>query len=398
MTPFNLSCRQRGFTEPLDISLELDGQRIKGAEIRHGAVHRGIEAMARGRDPFQVLALAERVCGSCSLSNAVAFVRAMETLSSIVVPRRASYLRTLFLELERMASHFLWLASTCRVAGQSSLAMSALSLREEVLNLLERLSGRRSNWGVVTFGGVRCDIDAQGAAAIGAMISFYRRELPPFQEAFRNGTLLRARMEGIGLLPKETALLYGSVGPVARGSGLAVDLRWSSPYEAYGELEGQAVLGGIDGRPPRGDVFDRLLVRVGEIGQSLDLVQALLEGLPEGAIRTNRKRGRLHTLLKQAEGAALSLVEGPRGETLHRLVLRRGEGGLSSWRIRSATYANASLWPLLLKGALLDDALLILSSTDPCMACTERLIETPFSAETKALGRPEVPEAAGESR
>ncbi len=373
MDVLTLPLNPSGSLEPLAITVSLDGDRIVDARIRHGALHRGIEEMALHWNLFQVLPLAERICGFCSLSNALTFARAVETIAGIVVPPRARYLRTLFLELERISSHFLWLATACHIAGHEALMMAVLSLRERVLDMLEGLTGKRSNCGVAAFGGTRVNLDDADIKALEEMIAFYRRELPPLQEVLVEGPLLRFRLQGVGVLPKEVAVRHGVVGPVARASGLYVDLRWSSPYEAYGDFDVQPrQVSDLMGRS-RGDAFDRMVLRIMELRQSLEIIETLLQGIPGGNVLAVKKDRRLAALLRDAEGRALVSVEGPRGESLQRVTLCRGKIALSSWTLRSATYVNASSWPLLLRGEELSDVALIINSTDPCIACTERL-------------------------
>lgn len=218
-----------GLKEPITTWLEVDGERIVDIKVRPGAIHRGIEFMARERNPIQVIYLAERICGICSFAHIESFVRAVEDAASISVPKRAQYIRTIMLELERVHSHILWAGVACYTFGYDSAFNLGLLLREKVMDVLEAVSGNRVNYGVGTIGGVRRDITPEAAAALEDMLSYYRREFAAFYEVATEDPITKARMRHVGTLPPEDAVRYCAVGPTARASGLRVDLRWSSP-------------------------------------------------------------------------------------------------------------------------------------------------------------------------
>ena len=147
-----------GLKEPITAWLDVDGERIVDATIRPGAIHRGIEFMARERNPIQVIYLAERICGICSFTHIVAFVRAVEDAAKIPVPPRAQYIRSLVLELERVHSHILWAGVACYTLGFDSAFHLGMQLREKVMDVLEAFTGNRVNYGIGTVGGVRRDV------------------------------------------------------------------------------------------------------------------------------------------------------------------------------------------------------------------------------------------------
>ncbi|MBL3593773.1 MAG: nickel-dependent hydrogenase large subunit [Synergistaceae bacterium] len=363
-----------GRTESFALAVRLVRGRIGSVRFHLGSLHRDVETLAMGGDSFQALPLAERLCGSCSFANALAYVRALEDASGFDVPRRARYVRSLFQELERLSSHLLWLATAFHGEGQEALLAATLALREPILDVQEKLTGKRSVSAVVAIGGVRVDLSRQGLETLQSMLAVTRRELRPFRDALLRGGLLRCRMEHRGFLPKAEAVRHGAVGPVAKASGLPVDRRSHSPYEAYGELDFLPLILERGSGEAGGDVFDRLLMRVMELSQSLDLIEKIVEGLPEGPLLAVPKRRNLVGALKEADGRGLGAVEGPRGEVIHAVTLHAGQTALSSWSVTSATRRNLSLLPRLLKGALLDDAMAIVNSLDPCLACVECLL------------------------
>lgn len=365
-----------GLKEPITAWLDVDGERIVDATIRPGAIHRGIEFMARERNPIQVIYLSERICGICSFTHIVAFVRAVEDAAKIPVPPRAQYIRSLVLELERVHSHILWAGVACYTLGFDSAFHLGMQLREKVMDVLEAFTGNRVNYGIGTVGGVRRDVTPAVDRAVQEMLSFYRREFRVFYDIVTEDVVARARMRDVGILTPEEAVRYCTLGPTLRGSGHRVDVRWNSPYEAYQDLVVQPVVPQDTLGEVHGDVFDRFLVRVHEVYQSLEILETLLAGLPEGALMWEPKLVKLLAYLKQADGTGWGCIEGPRGDDTHVVRLKAGEENVTWWKVRAPTYANAVAWPLMFRNQDLADASLIINSVDPCISCMERTLAT----------------------
>lgn len=363
-----------GLKEPVWVHLELDGERVVGARVRSGHVHRGIEFMGRERNLVQIIYLAERICGICSFTHVAAFLQAVEAAAGIDVPRRARFIRTIVLELERIHSHLLWAGVAAYTMGFDSLFHLGMELREKVQDVLEALTGNRVNYGVGQIGGVRRDVTPAVARAIREMVDYYRLEFPAFEEIFLEDPSVKARMRGVGTLPREDAIRLCAVGPTARASGVRVDERWGNPYEAYAEVEVRPIVPQDFGEEAVGDVFDRLLVRLKEVWQSMEIIQRCLEGLPEGPILFEPKIARLLTYLKKAEGEGLGVVEGPRGNDTHYVKLVGGREEPSSWKVRAPTYANAMSWPVMFRDQEIADVPLIVNSIDPCISCMDRML------------------------
>ncbi len=365
-----------GLKEPITAWLDLDGEKIVGASVRPGAIHRGIEFMARERNPIQVIYLAERICGICSFSHIVSFVRAVEDAAGIGVPPRGQYIRALVLELERLHSHMLWAGVACYSIGFDSAFNLGMVLREKVMDVLETLSGNRVNYGVGTIGGVRWDITPEVAKAVREMVRYYRAEFYPFYEIVTEDPIAQARMRNVGVLSCEDAIRYGAVGPTARASGVRCDLRHSSPYEAYGDFDVTPVVPQDYYGKAYGDVFDRFLVRVHEVYQSLDIIDKVMAGLPEGDIVWEKNTTKVLQSLKKAEGTGWSSIEAPRGDDTHVVHLESGDENVTWWKVRAPTYANAVSWPVMFRENELADAPLIINSIDPCISCMERILTT----------------------
>jgi membrane-bound hydrogenase subunit alpha len=369
-----------GLKEPITAWLDVDGERIKNATIRPGAIHRGIEFMARERNPIQVIYLAERICGICSFSHIVAFTRAVEDATGIDVPARAQYIRTIVLELERIHSHILWAGVACYTFGYDSAFNLGMILREKVMDVLEALTGNRVNYGTGTIGGVRRDITPAVEKALQDMLTFYRNEFGIFYNVVTDDPIAKARMRDVGILSREDAIAHCALGPTARGSGLRVDLRWSSPYEAYCDMDVKPVVPQDYTGEVRGDVFDRFLVRVLEVYQSLDIIENALAGLPKGDLMWEPKLTKLLGFLKQADGIGLSSIEAPRGDDTHVIRLTGGQENVTWWKVRAPTYSNAVSWPIMFRENELADSPLIINSIDPCISCMERMVVTDRSS------------------
>jgi len=187
-------------------------------------------------------------------------------------------------------------------------------------------------------------------------------------------------MRDVGVLTGEDAVTHCALGPTARGSGLRVDLRWSSPYEAYCDMDVKPVVPQDYTGEVRGDVFDRFLVRVLEVYQSLEIIENALNGLPTGDLMWEPKLTKLLSFLKQADGTGLSSIEAPRGDDTHAIRLTGGEDNVTWWKVRAPTYSNAVSWPIMFRNNELADSPLIINSIDPCISCMERMVVTDRSS------------------
>ncbi|RPJ00865.1 MAG: NADH dehydrogenase subunit, partial [Chloroflexi bacterium] len=211
--------------EPGHFEFSVDGEIVTGASLRLGYVHRGIEKGVEARTWIQGQYLVERVCGICSHVHATAYTLAVEKLAGAEAPPRAQVIRELVAELERIHSHLLWLGVAAHEAGFDMLFMHSWRDRETVMNLLEGITGNRVNYSANILGGVKCDIDADQAAAIRTGLDYLEERTRRYLEVVSEDAMFLRRTRGIGVMSKEAAESMGVVGPTARASGVARDVR-----------------------------------------------------------------------------------------------------------------------------------------------------------------------------
>jgi Ni,Fe-hydrogenase III large subunit/Ni,Fe-hydrogenase III component G len=347
--------------EPVHWRLFVEGEKIVGCDVRNFYNHRGIEKLGDSVMTYnEIPHLAERICGICGFIHSTCYCQAVEKAAGLEVPRRARYIRTLMLELERIHSHLLWLGIAGHILGFDTVLMQTWRIREPVMWMCEEISGNRKTYGMNTVGGLRRDFPDHLKPKIMEILAKVEKESIEVRDAIVGDTTLLARMKGVGVLTNEWAKKICTVGPPARASGVPIDARIDHPYAAYAEL------------PPRiatqeaGDTWARVLVRVDELLESIRLVRMALQAMPSGPICAEVKEeippGRI----------GVSVVEAPRGEAIH-FVLTGGENRPYRWRVRAPTYPNLQALPAMIENETIADVPITLGSLDPCFSCTERL-------------------------
>ncbi len=345
--------------EPIHARIYVEGEEIVDSEVFVGYNHRGIEKLATERNFIQTLVLVERVCGICSHSHALTYALAVEDIMGAEVPKRGAYIRAIVEELERLHSHFLWLGIAAHIIGHDSLFMHIFNEREVVMDLLELISGNRVNYGMVTVGGARRDINNEKQDSLIDGLIKLEISLDRIRDIFLNDTTIAMRTKGVGILSTEDALRLGAIGPHARASGVDIDVRRDSPYCCYEDFSFKVPV--LDSC----DVFARAVIRVLECYESISIIRQALDKLPEGAINLGVK------MPKVPAGETVIRHEAPRGQLCYKLVTN---GGQTNHRlsIHVPTFRNAPTIPVMLKGNTVADAGLIVASIDPCFSCLDR--------------------------
>ncbi|MFH2145596.1 MAG: nickel-dependent hydrogenase large subunit [Candidatus Omnitrophota bacterium] len=344
--------------EPEFFTLTVDGEKIIDIDVRVGYNHRGIEKLSESKTFDQSTFVIERICGICSTSHPFAYTRAVEDIIPMEVPERAKFIRTIIAEGERIHSHLLWLGLAGHFLGYNTVYMWAWKLREEILDAMEILSGNRQNYAMFKPGGVRRDIKAEDIPVVLKKIDSIIPTAVMLKKAVIDDPVLHARTKGVGILTKENAINYSALGPTARASGVARDLRKNCPYGAYDRLEWDMIV------TENGDVFDKVVVRVLELFESIKIIKWCLNNLPKGEIDANIK--------DIPPGEGIGHIEAPRGETFH-YVRSDGTNRPARHKVRAPTFMNLPTYKATILGQTLSDATIILAAIDPCYCCTERV-------------------------
>ncbi len=360
--------------EPIELVLNVEGEKIVGVDVICSQVHRGIEWLGMNRNnAVQNIYLSERVCGICNVCHPYCMVMAVEDAMGMEVPERADYIRTIVAELERIHSHLLWAGVAAHEIGFDTVFHYSWALREEIMDTIEYVTGNRVTKAIMMVGGVRRDIDKDRRERIEKAMDYYMEHFHKIEDIFLHDKTIKMRTRNTGILTKEDALKLCAVGPLARASGVKKDVRQDMPYGAYAELDMRAITPDIYTGEIVGDVYDRIIVRLLEVKQSVELIKEALENMPSGPILSEKNYVKLLSILKRAEGEGIGRVEAPRGEDIHYVRLEKGKEPFLSWKIRAPTYNNVLPWIPMLLGGEIADVPIVAASTDPCMSCLNRV-------------------------
>jgi NADH-quinone oxidoreductase subunit D len=344
--------------EPEFFTLTVEGETVVDIDVRIGYNHRGIEKLSETKNFENSTFVIERICGICSTSHPFAYTRAVEDIFPMEVPIRAKYIRTIIAEGERIHSHLLWLGLAGHFLGYNTVYMWAWKLREEILDVMEILSGNRNNYAMFKPGGVRRDIKAEDIPLAIKKIDSIIPTLEMITKAVLDDPVLHARLKGVGVMSYEDAIGFGALGPTSRASGVARDVRKDSHYGAYDELEWDMIV------TQNGDVFDKAVIRILESFEAIKITKFCLLNLPGGEIDANIK--------DIPVGEGIGHIEAPRGETFH-YVVSDGTNRVVRHKVRAPTFMNLPTFKATVKGETIADATIILAAIDPCYCCTERV-------------------------
>lgn len=346
--------------EPYRVRLFVEDEIVKDAEITIGINHRGIERIMEGLPVEKANSLTEKICGICSNVHIWNSVLVAEKALEIDVPERASNIRIIMAELERLHSHMLYLAHGCEVLGHETFAMRMFYIRETVMELLRMIGGNRVQYGVSIIGGIRprCNLDEMKVQNIKEGMDSVETQITEFADRFVSDPMIMFRITNVGVLPQKNAIKLGTSGPTLRATGIAKDLRQDmKEYESY-EFD---IITQDDG-----DVKSNLLVRVFEILEAVKIIRQAITQLPEGKI-TNRNWEMYDTPITK------SYVEAPRGTLYHSYAIE--DGRVRHSIVRTPSIANIGAMQYACVGHHITDAQLSIVQCDPCFTCTDRAIQ-----------------------
>ncbi len=342
----------------LRLRITADGERITAAEPVIGYMHRGAEKLFEVRDYRQIMVLANRHDWLSAFNNEVGVALTVEHLLGMEVPERATWTRTLLSELGRVLNHLMFLGSYPHELGAITPMFYSFREREEIQAVMEEFSGGRMHFMATRVGGLLHDLPEGWLDRVDAAVATVRGRMPDLTGLVLGNEILQGRTRGVGVLDLETVLGYGVSGPIARASGLDVDLRRDEPYLAYAELFAEGGPGRVVTREA-GDCYARLEVLAEQIDVSLDLVEACtarLRELGEGPVST-----RLPKKLKVPAGEHWFAAENPLGFNGYYLV-SRGDTVPHRLKLRSASFNNVQVLSEMLPGTVVADMVAILGS------------------------------------
>ncbi len=344
----------------LRVLLELDGEEVTAGEAVIGYLHRGIEKLAESRRYSAVGTLMDRGDYVSGIHNELAFALAAEKIAGIEVPRRANWLRVLMGEINRIASHLVWYGTMGLDTGAMGQFLYAVRDRENLLDILEDVTGQRMMFNYVRPGGVVADITTTAEKKIRDFLATIDGYLDEHEALLGGNEIFQGRMRGVGVIDKNMAVAFGLSGANLRASGVSFDVRRDLPYAAYDEMEFSVPMSEV------GDCYARYLVRMSELRQAVRMVRQCMDGLPEGDFTA-----KVPKVLRPPAGEAYASVESPRGELGVHLV---SDGTEHPYRMR---YNPPALYALqvgesILPGNLLADSVVILGSLDVVLGEIDR--------------------------
>ena len=369
----------------LRLLLELDGEVIVNCIPDIGFLHTGIEKNMEAKTYQKAEVMTDRLDYMNNMGNNLAYVMAVEKLVDLDVPPRAQALRVILTELQRIASHLVWLGTSGLDLAAMSMFLYCFREREIILDIFELVSGQRM---MVTYfrpGGVWRDVPVEFEAAVRNFIKIFPKRIDEYEALLTKNPLWLDRMVGIGKLNAATALQYGVTGPMLRASGVNWDLRKIRPYAGYEQYDFNVPV------ETKGDTYARYIVRVQELRESLKIVEQALNKLPMGPVHSDNREfvppprseigtsmeALIHHFKLWTEGfpapkaSVYSAIESPRGELG---VYLEGDGGPKPYRIhwRTPSFDNLSVIPKIAKGHLVADLVAILASTDIVLGDIDR--------------------------
>ena len=369
----------------LRLLLELDGEAVVRSKPIIGYLHTGMEKTGETLTYLQGSTNVTRMDYAAPLFNELVFSLATEELLGMEIPPRATWIRMLLCELNRMSSHLLFQATNGMDIGAVSMMLYGWREREEVLRLLEEITGLRMNHNYIRPGGVAADLPDGWEEAVLRICDLVEPRLEEYDVLLTSQPIWRERLQGVGVISTEECMALGVTGPILRSTGYAWDLRSNMAYLAYEDVDFDVLVGSF------GDCFDRYAIRLNEIRESMKIVRQIVERMPAGDYRTQDKkvtpppRARIDESMealihhfkiftegfKVPEGEAYAAVESPRGE-LGCYLVSDGSSKPMRLHIRAPSFVNLQALPYMMEGALVADAVAIISSVDPIMGEVDR--------------------------
>jgi NADH-quinone oxidoreductase subunit D len=344
----------------LRVKLRLDGEKIVGSECVIGYLHRGVEKIAEHRSYQQFAPYVDRMDYVAAVTNGLGYCEAVEKLMGVEAPPRAKVVRTLLSELQRIASHLLWLGTHALDIGALTPIFYCMREREEILKIFEKYCGARLTTHAFRIGGLQYDTYEGMEKEVKRFCEDFKTKVDEYEQLLTTNRIWVERTRGIGVLTAEDAIAYGATGPVIRASGVKWDIRRAFPYAAYEKYDFEIPTG------KNGDTYDRYIVRIQEMRQSTRICLQAIEDIPSGPIMA-----KVGKVLKPPPGEVYHSIEAPKGELGYYIV---SDGTTQPYRVRvrPPSFINLEAFDKMIRGHLVADVVAVIGTLDIVLGEVDR--------------------------
>src|SRR5690242_6692528 len=344
----------------LRVILKLDGEKVRGTECVIGYLHRGVEKIAEHRTYTMFNPYVDRMDYVAAVSNGLGYCEAVEKLLNIEAPPRANYVRVILTELNRLASHMLWLGTHALDIGAITPLFYTFRDREEILKIYEKYCGARLTTHAFRIGGCQYETYDGFETDVKKFVTFVTPKIDEYEELLTTNRIWVERTRGVGVISGPDCIDMGVTGPVLRASGVKWDIRKAKPYAAYSQFQFEIPTG------QNGDTYDRYLVRIAELRQSLRIISQAVEGIPEGPIMA-----KVPKVLKPPVGEIYHSIEAPKGELGYFIV---SDGSTQPYRIRvrPPSFVNLQALDKMVRGQLVADVVAVIGTLDIVLGEVDR--------------------------
>jgi NADH-quinone oxidoreductase subunit D len=344
----------------LRVILKLDGEKVLGTECVIGYLHRGVEKIAENRTYTMFNPYVDRMDYVAAVSNGLGYCEAVEKLMNIEAPPRARYIRVILTELNRLASHMLWLGTHALDIGAITPLFYTFRDREEILKIFEKYCGARLTTHAFRIGGCQYETYEGFERDVKKFVAFVAPKIVEYEELLTTNRIWVERTKGVGLITGEQCIALGVTGPVLRASGVKWDLRKAQPYSSYEDFDFEIPTG------QHGDTYDRYLVRMEEMRQSLRIIEQAVGKIPEGPIIA-----KVPKVIKPPVGEIYHSIEAPKGE-LGYFIVSDGSTQPYRLRVRPPSFVNLQALDMMVRGAMVADVVAVIGTLDIVLGEVDR--------------------------
>jgi len=344
----------------LRVKLKLDGERVRGTECVIGYLHRGVEKIAENRSYQQFAPYVDRMDYVAAVSNGLGYCEAVEKLLNVEVPLRARVIRTILTELQRIASHLVWLGTHALDIGALTPLFYCFREREEILKIFEKYCGARLTTHAFRIGGLQYEAYDGFEKDVERFCKDFERRIQDYVDLLTGNSIWIGRTRNIGILSAADCIALGATGPILRASGVKWDLRKAQPYAAYDRYQFEIPTG------TNGDTYDRYMVRMEEMRQSRLICLQAIENIPEGPIF-----GKVGKVIKPPAGEVYHSIEAPKG-ILGYYIVSDGTTQPYRVRIRPPSYVNLQALDKMIRGHLVADVVAVIGTLDIVLGEVDR--------------------------